>query len=479
MDINQLPAAFVHGNPTFWGCYFANRDQITHERGWNSDTVKGYESSILNKIVRNIPNHDTRPLKSLTKEDFVKTLESIRKEGYMGENGNICSYDEETLNRFWYIMEVVTETAEKNFICRNVLAMQTDTPSLRVHNTVPGKMVPRYMPPALEQRTGDILLTDPMQDGCFMGLAGMFSWGGRNAEAAGLNFGDVKEWPGIPGCWVAWIYKTTKVDSNDLQSSGKTRNADRVVLLPDKYVRLVLERKKRLKELLDPDVNVDDLPIACRGNNYFTRCSSDDLTVSAKTLFSMLKVPTEHIALVYEDIQQALSDDADPLNRLNLDLIEKEPTAYYLRRIYGTSISAVGLSDQDVAFQIGHDLGNVPEFRNELLNTTKLLELKDKLNQRPVVNTLKQALPSMLPRNSAVSLSDSGTVIYRLPKGVRRVQLHIAAREPQDTIRVFIRVKKHKQIKLNATAYDLEPDKYSTELDVTADYHSLYNKHED
>lgn len=469
------PAMFAHGKHTLWGVYYAHRDQIAYDRGWNSETLKGYESSILNKIVPHIPGHNYRPLSTLTKADFEAALAAIKKEGYISENGIIHNYDEDTLGRFWYIMEVITETAEMNYLCRNVLAPQPANSHQNHRHVQPGKVVPRYMPPDIEQRAGDLLLTNAMQKGQFMGLAGMLCWGGRNAEAAGLNFGDVQLWQDIPECWVAWVYKTTMIDSNQLQSGGKTRNADRVVLLPNRYVQLVLERKQKLQELLGPGVDIDSLPIACRDNHYFTRCSADDLTAAAKQLFSQLRIPPEHIELAYEDLQLAISVENDPLALINVDYIEKDPTAYYLRRVYGTALACVGLTEEDIAFQIGHDLGGAPEYRNELLNTGKLLEIKAKLDMRPVVNSLDCTTHTdRLSLGSAVSISHHSTAQYHFPSGTHRVELHLSTREPLDEVQITIQNKGSHPARIISTSYTVVPYDYPTELDVTTDYHQLY-----
>ena len=470
-----MPAAMILGKPTFWGAYLTHRDQIARDRGWNEDTLRGYEAAILNRIVPHIPNHNRRPLSALAEADFKAALNAIRREGYLGENGTVCRYDEETLDRFWYLMEVVTETAERNYLCRNVLHRDPEAAARERAGHLSGQVVPRYMPPGVEQRAGDLLLTDPMQDGARMGLAGMLSWGARNAEAAGLNFGDVRLWRDIPGFWVAWVYKSTQIDSNALQSSGKTRNADRVVLLPDRYVRLILERKRRLQELLGPEVDVDELPVACRGEDYTTRCSADDLTVAARQLFAQLKIPPEHIEQAHEDVQRVWSVEGDPLNRLSLTLTEKEPTAYYLRRVYGTALVCAGLSERDVAFQIGHDLGTVPELRNELLDTDHLLKIKARLDRRPVVNdSYDRQISVQLSRNCAAAIPDGSRVAFRIPEGADRVELHLSAREPQEEIRVSFRMTGEGQAQVSATSYPMEAEEYPADLDVTDDYHKLY-----
>lgn len=238
-----------------------------------------------------------------------------------------------------------------------------------------------------------------------------------------------------------WVYKTTKIDSNQMQSSGKTRNADRVVLLPDKYIALVMERKKQLQAILGPNINIDNLPIACKGDDYTNRCSADDLTEAAKILFTQLRLPPEQIIAAHDDIQRAMSADMDPLDHLGPDLLEKEPTANFLRRLYGTSLACVGLSEQDVAFQIGHDLGTVPEYRNELLNTGRLLAIKQKLDNRPVVNAVMYEKTTVLPKYGALTVDASKKQVYILAPGSSRMELHLSAKEPRDQIRVRIQYR--------------------------------------
>lgn len=71
------PATYVLGKPTFWGCYLMYRDQIALDRGWNPETRKGYESTLLNKIVPNIPGHNQKSLSSLTWADFSIALKQV------------------------------------------------------------------------------------------------------------------------------------------------------------------------------------------------------------------------------------------------------------------------------------------------------------------------------------------------------------------------------------------------------------------
>jgi hypothetical protein len=80
-------------------------------------------------------------------------------------------------------------------------------------------------------------------DGAAVGLLLMFGLGLRNAEACGLNYGDIKPLRGYNNCYVAWIYKSTKIGTNELQSGGKTINTGRIIPVPKKIYDFIYRRK--------------------------------------------------------------------------------------------------------------------------------------------------------------------------------------------------------------------------------------------
>ena len=164
------------------------------------------------------------------------------------------------------------------------------------------------------------------------------------------------------------------------------------------------------------------------------------------------------------------------MNRLNADQVEKEPTAYYFRRVFGTGLACVGLTEEEVAFQIGHDLGLTPEYRNELLNTAKLLEIKAKMNMRPIVNGLSQLrFVVELLENRATTVSSKPEVFYKVSSNVQRINLHLRAKEPQDKIQVTVHTERGQCVHISSVSFSVQTTKYSKELDVMADYHRLYN----
>ena len=203
--MNNQFAIKVSGKPTFWGAYQEHKYQIAMAYGWNPDTATGYESTYRNIICPNLKNHDKIPINQYKMEDFLWACAEIKKKGYMKETGVISQYDEVTLERFLYLMRVVVETAAKNYQCTNVFEEDIPETASNAKRSKMGKIIPRSMPPEIERQALDKLLKNPMQSGENMGLLSMIAWGGRNGEACGANYGDIKLWRNIPGLWVIWV----------------------------------------------------------------------------------------------------------------------------------------------------------------------------------------------------------------------------------------------------------------------------------
>ena len=473
----RIPAATVAGKHTFWGCYLACKTQIIRERGWGENTVKEYESSYINKICASLKNHDQTPINQYARADYENAISTIQRQGYISDGGYIQQYDQSTIDRFHYLIQVVVETAADNYLCFNVFSETAPPKDSGGIASKRGKIIPRSISPQAEIRAAEELLTNPLQTGEYMGLAAMFCWGARNAEACGLNFGDIKLFRDIPGCWVVWVYKTTKIRKTELQASGKTKNADRVVALPDRYVQLVLARKQMLKELLPEGTDVDALPIACRGNDYFQRCSADDITQAAKKLFPVIGITQEQLCLANAEMQQAILEDD---RNENGDPIDKDVTEYIFRRICATSMACVGLDEMEIASQIGHDMGTgLPETRNEFVNTQKLRDIKRKMDQRPIVNTLREAPKTVLaPPNNAIELAPSSSHQFVAPAGCTHIRMHISGNEPGDELRVAVTASDPSDnLSVTALQYDLPTEHHGKDLDVVIDYHEMYKKY--
>ena len=464
-----MGAIYAMGRLTFLGVYEKHRHELSQKLQWNADTQREYDSSYRNIIVPNIPRHDKTPMDSLKREDFEKALDAIRKQGYEKES-SLTDYKQGTLEKFQYLMRVVVEIGADHYECENCFADDCEDRIGRRKTTNSKRIIPRSMTVEQERLTSQELLTDPMQPGENMGLAAMLCLGVRNAEACGLNYGDFHPLWGHPDCMTAWIYKTTKIHTNELQASGKTSNADRVILVPDVFAWLVLERKKRLEALLGE--NVDGLPLVCRGNNFYTRCSADDLTVAARALFHRIGISYRQMQAVRNEMKRSIEMGE------NNDDLKLDATAYFLRRVFATSLSIVGLSEAEISYEIGHHIDDPMQSRNEFLAGEKLYIIRQKMAQRVIVNTAyKEQRTNVLALNQTVSFEGSGYRRFRVPKGATGVSLIMSGKEPLDTITTEIQTNAEgEMMRVLCSSGLLTAEDYPRHLDILQDYHNNFCK---
>lgn len=476
---NKTPALLIGGKLTLFGAFKKCQDELAAKQIWTGGTPAQYEAVFRNLIVPALRDHDRKPLSAYSRQELEAAVETIRRKGYEQE-GVRQNYADITLDKIRYLIRITVQAAADDYLCMDVFAEVGDNQSRKNQKCKAAKLIPKSMTPEQEIRAGQALLTDPMQSGQRMGLAAMFCLGLRNGEGAGLNFGDIKIWRGEEGFWVAWIYKTTAPGTNQLQSGGKTCNADRVIPVPDRFVWLVLERKRRLQELLGDTCNVDELPIACKDNDYFTRCSADDLTQAAKDLFRQIDILPEQIMAAYEDMQREL-DSIDPLLQTDEDILTRDPTAYFLRRVGATGMAMVGLTEPEIAYCIGHDIEDPRETRNGFLRTDKLLEIKKKLDKRAVVNGAYQTeeAVALVPGQTA-AICGSGRKIFKVPPETKRVHMHLQTEEPLDVGHVTVTAgSANSRMRIDYCQYELPASGYPVELDVVQDYHRIYRDKEE
>ena len=80
--------------------------------------------------------------------------------------------------------------------------------------------------------------------------------------------------------------------------------------------------------------------------------------------------------------------DAELQRAANEKQFEKDPSAYLFRRNFGTHLFILGLSEAEIQYVVGHDIEGLYETRNEFVNEERLLEIKQKMEQRPIFNAI-------------------------------------------------------------------------------------------
>lgn len=464
----------VNEKYTFAGALEECYDQCSKK--WNADsTKKGYASNYNNKILPNLPNHDTTSIDSYTKEDYEAVIDLLKKQGYNKPGEKFKPYADGTIQGFRRLINVVVEAASNANLCENVLwgscfaLPENDSSKDACERQVKQK---KSFTVTQEIAVFGFLLADPMQRGQEMGLLLMYALGLRNSEACGVNYGDIKRMQCNQNAIVLWVYKTTVRASNALQSSGKTRNADRIIPVPEKLYNLINTRRTNLERIMaeesKTDVNIDDLPIACVNNSYFERCSSDKITAAGREMFKSIKFDAKVLASIDGEMENG---------DIYYDPLEKDPTAYILRRNFGTHMHILGLSEAEIEYVLGHDIEDAYETRNEFVNEERLIEIKKKMDRRPLLNTLdeKDEIEDVSPTSGKVCYIN-GDIAKKLrillKKG--RIRLHIKANEPNSALRILLRLSnKTTVIKETIESFCAE-NKYDRTVNVLDSYHKAY-----
>ena len=81
--------------------------------------------------------------------------------------------------------------------------------------------------------------------------------------------------------------------------------------------------------------------------------------------------------------------DAELQRAANEKQFEKDPSAYLFRRNFGTHLFILGLSEAEIQYVVGHDIEDLYETRNEFVNEERHLEIKQKMEQRPIFNAIR------------------------------------------------------------------------------------------
>lgn len=417
---------------TFCGALEHRYKHISHY--WNDETRRKYEREYDDIILPSLENHNNKAIDEYTKSDFESAIESICQKGFT-QSGIRKQYSESTIHHFQNLFYIVVFHSAAYGLCEDVLWGTTfaidklgedEEKEARVHQK-------KSLSVEQEIRLSKELLSDPYTNGTTIALLLMWSLGLRNAEACGLNFQDIKPIENHPECFTAWIYKSTIIESNQLQSSGKTYNTGRIVPIPDRVLSLLSTRKERIKQIITDqklDVNVEGLPICCSGHIdrdtdlFLTRSKAADVTKAAPAVFAKAGISSKQIA--YLDLE--LSDG----NIASL-LKEKEPTAYLLRRNFATQMCILGLTNAEMQYLMGHSVEDAYESRNEFVDSERIYAMHRKLHYRSLLNDASDSINTV-----RIRIHNKSTV-----------RVHAIALEPTDSITVKIESKDPEMVQTN------------------------------
>lgn len=468
----------VGGVPTFWGVFITYYSECT--KGWNAEsTLAKYDGILLNHILPSLKNHNTRSIDSYTSDELLAVIPHIKKLGKNKSNGPFVPFDDKTLLGFDFTIRRIMEVATKHYLWDGTL--DTDKPKKKVHRPSQKKArVKKTLTRGQECTLVSHIAVNPMQSGQNMGLYLMYVLGVRNAEACGYNFGDIKQMQTHPDCYKIRILQTTEIGSNQLQASGKTGNAPRYTPLIDSVYQFLAQRREYVQSRLIrqglTDVNVDELPIACVGIDFFKRCSADNITDTARELFRRLGFKRETLCAINLQRMMENADLRETMNDEASDITESDLTAYILRRTYATHLAAIGMEQSKIEYLIGHMIQDAYDARNDMSHEDYLYEMKQQLEKRPLVgsNCLNTDVVNLIS-GECVNSNQSYTQTFSIPSDVSCIQLTVNAKEPGDALHVTVSPGSEElQIHKACGTYAVSPDKYPRTIEIGKINQHLY-----
>jgi len=291
------------------------------------------------------------------------------------------------------------------------------------------------------------------EDGRTYGVMLMFFLGLRNNEAAGASFDNIIQVPGKEFHALS-IIKTTVENTNKLKIGGKTYNAARILPLFPFLRDMLFERLKAITGKNDVDeamLIAGTWPIACRGTTFESRCTRDDISAKARSLFKELGILDKQ---QYTYTEAALAEIMREKLR-ELEIEEKNVTAYLLRRGTATHLYCLGMAPSQIQYFIGHEVEDQNELRNYFTNPDRLEILFNILRKHPFCSLDKGVV---------------STTTLTL-KARRKTFVRITADEPGQTI-ILRNSTPEKLTVIKSDAYE----KYRQCIDISSMTDKIYLK---
>jgi integrase len=421
----------INGRLTFYGVL--NKYYAFVAKHWNSETQQNYMGDYDNFLLEYF---NRVALADCDRAFFDAVVEHVKEK--RKEMGRSCQPN--IMNHFRLLIRRVTAAAGEAGVCPDVLwgttyaqsSVKEESDALRVSRQR------RSLQEKEEVLVCQKILCDPKQEGQNMGLAMMFCLGLRNGEACAVCFGDLHRMEFHDGAYLA-IYKSTNRGKNTWKDGGKTRNAVRMIPVPEALQKLIEARRAYILEqlqggkfLLDGIAQdteealleaVDKLPIACVGACYDKGCSASHLTAAGKQLFQSMKMDE----MIFRQIEAELQEQ---------NMQEAESTAYLFRRNFATQLYCAGVPLPEIQYVLGHDIEDAKESRDDYRNEEKLYAIAQHMQKRFLINQPEQT--EVIPEPGQLRLQNRTYVgVHIDPQNTKRIKIRIYSNEAISRLRIW------------------------------------------
>lgn len=443
-----FPGLAHDGSITFAGVlqsYFTIRDatgqNVGISRPWGDATasqyLRDYTERILPTMNRLFGNQ--KPMHSYLEQDFLDVLSVLNEEHGYAESTtrhyrqllwNVYSMGVKQNhypdNIYWDELEEEGNPEEQEQ--RRARALTRNRKSLGI-------------PEELRMLRWFCSLDPKTAKGEDIGLALMFFEGVRDNEACGGSFGDFRLMKNHPDMAVFVIGNTTGINTNRKKPGGKTGNAPRQLPIYMELYLFLEKRKTWIQEEIDagrfvlPEGirSVDELSPVCRGTNVLCGARTSDLSRAARRLFQEIGITKSEIAMLHRILLSA--------EFRNTELVEREPTAYLLRRNVATRQYILGFEWENIQYWIAHNIESVLLKRNFFADEERLYEIGKAYERHPIFAILSDMLRK--DTKQVEEIPDERCVL----KERTTYLVDIEANEPNTPIDVEITSDKHFSIK--------------------------------
>ena len=222
----------------------------------------------------------------------------------------------------------------------------------------------------------------------------------------------------------------------------------------------MIDRKNLIEQHykdLGMEVDVDALPIACRGTDYQRRCSAGNIGNAGRDHLLALFYPQRRLAAMEEVLRSEATQEDPKLFILGLE--EKDPTTYSLRRNAVTRMHQCGLTESEIQFFTGHKIEDNYDSREDFVDEDKLRKIARKLEQHPIFQLLEEGSikhpypPPEVMRiddkdHSTLNINDTGFCTIEVTPSTedRVLTIYIEEKEPFDSAKVKIQNLGSKEI---------------------------------
>lgn len=479
----EFPSLASDGTFTFAGVlqkYFYCEDPIYGNTGisknWNDNTkmsyIRDYEERLIPVLVSEFGKE--KPIHDFSEENFIRVLNILRSKHnykdttmehyrrllwvvYMAGVEHGCYEDQ----IFWIGFDDIEDENPEKQEKQRIQDMTRTRKSLSIDENLSIINWFRELDP----------LKVPGED---VGVLFMFFEGVRNNEACGANYSSVHFLNTYNKTPVFDMVQSTTT-SNKIKAGGKTSNAPRVIPLLLPFFNFLTKRKELLIQqiacgsiILPPGIDsVDQLPIVCKGCDYFRRASTHDVTSAARSLFKKIGISKSELAY----LQQLLFGQEFQ----NMQLEEKEPTAYLLRRNCSTILYNIEFTTPEVQYWIGHGIDDPALTRNSFADEESINDIATKIKKHPFHCLLCPTDETVVVEEAFQGYENDKTFAIDVDEASSSFILSVTATEPQDEI--LVTIDSDKQIRGNASV-SAPVTEFKTEVQNSSRILEVYKKHD-